>query len=198
MTAFPFDGGDRNRTMSCYGGILRIFRKRRAHNDEFSHFDATHFLDAVRVVLNHIGDGRGAGDVAAVHAGLVDDLVQDNAAAAVELGVKAGDVPEAMDPNGDHALDRARELHCEEFIDPPMFPMLTQLSPATHEAKREPWEVSLMGNQRLFGRRKVTKNARLQFDKGLAQAREFGRVVEIGGVVSLTAVADSRAAVATV
>ncbi|NVN00143.1 DUF3320 domain-containing protein [Arthrobacter sp. SDTb3-6] len=322
---FPFDKGDRNRTMSCYGGILRIFRKRWAHNDEFSHFDATHFLDTVRIVLNHIGDGQRSGDVAAVHASLVDDLVKEDAEPAVALDVHAVDVSKAVDSDGCHDSYIPGELHCDVFIDPPSFPTFGQLSPATHETRWEPWDVSLMGDpdtldrlrtkdsqqkvravvedivdaeapihiERLaklvgyafglkrvgkdrvksivhqvgkssvfrddfgfvwpenvepqkwllyrscaegerdfdevspielanaivaeltgkgdaalddlryavlnaFGRKKVTKNSRLQFGKGLAQAREFGRVVEDGGVISLAEVAGSGAGLAAV
>lgn len=311
---FPFDVGDRNRTMSCYGGILRIFRKRWAHNDEFSHFDATHFLDTVRIVLTHIGDAERAGDVAAVHVELVDDLVRDDAAPAVALAMDLRAVQTADSTAGDCVLEFERELHCEEFAGSPFLPGISGIRSATHETTWEPWEVTLMGDpdildrlrtkdgqqkvravvedivdaeapvhiERLaklvgysfglkrvskdrvksivhqvkkssvfrdaadfvwpenvepgrwllyrsctdgerefdqvspvelanaivaeltakggtpvdalryvvlnaFGRKKVTKNAQLQFDKGLEQAREFGRVTETGGVVSLAA-----------
>lgn len=147
---YPFDEGDRNRTMSSYGGILRIFRKRWAHNDEFSHFEASHLLDTARIVMMHIGDSGRADEVAALQGELVDELVNDTADAGVES---------ERDPK--HGLDEdAQPFHLElvttcrgmggwnkEAEAPARVPGLHGFRSATHETTWEPWEVTVMGVQ---------------------------------------------------
>ena len=135
----PFDEGDRNRTMSCYGGILRIFRKRWAHNDEFSHFEASHLLDTVR-----------AEEVAALHAGLVVELVNDAADTGAEPEQK---LKHALDE--DDLPDQFRLVTtCQGMGDwnkgakiPAREPGLQGFRSASHETVWEPWEVSVMGVQ---------------------------------------------------
>lgn len=148
--SYPFDEGDRNRTMSCYGGILRIFRKRWAHNDEFSHFEASHLLDTVRIVMMHIGDAARAEEVAALHAGLVDELVNDT----VDRGAES-------EQKLKHALDEdawpdqfGLVTTCQGMGDwnkgaqtPAREPGLQGFRSASHETVWEPWEVSVMGVQ---------------------------------------------------
>lgn len=147
---YPFDKGDRNRTMSCYGGILRIFRKRWAHNDEFSHFEASHLLDTVRIVMSHIGDTVRGETVAALHAGLVDELVNDPADTSVE--------PEQrLKPALDEDAWREQPgmvTTCHGMLDwdkrvktPAREQGLQGFRSASHETVWEPWEVSVMGVQ---------------------------------------------------
>jgi hypothetical protein len=72
---YPFDAGDPNRTLSSYGSVLRIVRKRWAHNDVFGTFDALTAVDTVRTVLAHIGDGPRAAQAAQLRTSLLSGLV---------------------------------------------------------------------------------------------------------------------------
>jgi hypothetical protein len=72
---YPFDAGDPNRTLSSYGSVLRIVRKRWAHNDAFGTFDALTAVDTVRTVLAHIGDGPRAAQAAQLRTCLLSGLV---------------------------------------------------------------------------------------------------------------------------
>jgi len=147
---YPFDEGDRNRTMSSYGGILRIFRKRWAHNDEFSHFEASHLLDTVLIVMMHIGDSGRADEVAALHAGLVDELVNETANA----GVKSEQDPKHGISEDARPVDLEMFATCQGMGDwnkdaktPARVPGLHGFRSTTHETIWEPWEVTVMGVQ---------------------------------------------------
>lgn len=72
---YPFDVGDKNRTLSSYGSVLRIVRRRWAHNDEFGTFDALSAVDTVRTVLAHIGDQVRADQTAVLRSELLSELV---------------------------------------------------------------------------------------------------------------------------
>lgn len=72
---YPFDAGDPNRTLSSYGSVLRIVRKRWAHNDVFGTFDALTAVDTVRTVLAHIGDGPRAAQAAQLRMSLLSGLI---------------------------------------------------------------------------------------------------------------------------
>lgn len=72
---YPFDNGDSNRTLSSYGSVLRIVRRRWAHNDEFELFDVLSAVDAVRTVLAHIGDSDRAQEAASLRTSLLSELV---------------------------------------------------------------------------------------------------------------------------
>lgn len=71
----PFDEGDKNRTLSSYGSVLRIVRNRLAHGGEFEVFDALHAVDTVRTVLSHIGDEKRAEQAAGLRTSLIDELL---------------------------------------------------------------------------------------------------------------------------
>ena len=73
---YPFDVGDKNRTLSSYGSVLRIVRRRWAHNDEFGTFDALTAVDTVRTVLAHVGDGLRAEKAAELRTSLLSELVE--------------------------------------------------------------------------------------------------------------------------
>lgn len=73
---YPFDEGDKNRTLSSYGSVLRIVRRRWAHNDEFGTFDALTAVDTVRTVLAHVGDGPRAEEAAELRTSLLSELVE--------------------------------------------------------------------------------------------------------------------------
>lgn len=73
---YPFDAGDKNRTLSSYGSVLRIVRRRWAHNDVFGTFDALTAVDTVRTVLAHIGDDKRAGAAAKLRTSLLSELVE--------------------------------------------------------------------------------------------------------------------------
>lgn len=73
---YPFDAGDKNRTLSSYGSVLRIVRRRWAHNDEFGTFDALTAVDTVRTVLAHVGDGARAEEAAELRSSLLSELVE--------------------------------------------------------------------------------------------------------------------------
>lgn len=73
---YPFDAGDKNRTLSSYGSVLRIVRRRWAHNDEFGTFDALTAVDTVRTVLAHVGDGPRAEKAAELRTSLLSELVE--------------------------------------------------------------------------------------------------------------------------
>lgn len=159
---YPFDEGDYNRTMSSYGGILRIFRKRWAHNDEFSHFEANHLLDTVRIVMMHIGDSARAEEVAALHAKLVGELVDETVDAGVELeqGHGPGPAEDAWPPHFELVAT------CQGMLGgnlaaqaPARAPGLLGFRSATHETAWEPWEVTVMGVQEDLDRLR-TKAAR--------------------------------------
>lgn len=72
---YPFDAGDKNRTLSSYGSVLRIVRRRWAHNDEFGTFDALSAVDTVRTVLAHVGDQDRADQAALLRSDLLSELV---------------------------------------------------------------------------------------------------------------------------
>lgn len=72
---YPFDTGDKNRTLSSYGSVLRIVRRRWAHNDEFGTFDALTAVDTVRIVLAHVGDVKRANQAAVLRSSLLSELV---------------------------------------------------------------------------------------------------------------------------
>ena len=82
---YPFDAGDRNRTLSSYGSVLRIIRNRLSHGSEFEVFDALHAADTVRTVLAHIGDAEGSSRAADIRAAVIKDLL--------EASESQGDVP---------------------------------------------------------------------------------------------------------
>lgn len=73
---YPFDAGDKNRTLSSYGSVLRIVRRRWAHNDEFGTYDALAAVDTVRTVLAHIGDAKRAGTAAELRSSVLSELVE--------------------------------------------------------------------------------------------------------------------------
>lgn len=73
---YPFDAGDKNRTLSSYGSVLRIVRRRWAHNDEFGTFDALSAVDTVRTVLAHIGDKDRADQASVLRSALLSELVE--------------------------------------------------------------------------------------------------------------------------
>ncbi|MGV2953363.1 DUF3320 domain-containing protein [Glutamicibacter sp. AGC46] len=73
---YPFDAGDKNRTLSSYGSVLRIVRRRWAHNDEFGTFDALNAVDTVRTVLAHIGNQDRADQATVLRNSLVSELVE--------------------------------------------------------------------------------------------------------------------------
>lgn len=72
---YPFDEGDKNRTLSSYGSVLRIVRNRLAHGGEFEVFDALHAVDTVRTVLSHIGDEKRAEQAADLRTSLFNELL---------------------------------------------------------------------------------------------------------------------------
>lgn len=147
---YPFDEGDRNRTMSSYGGILRIFRKRWAHNDEFSHFEASHLLDTVRIVMMHMGDSERAEEVAALHAQLVGELVNETADAGVG---SAQGLEQGLDEDVWPAhLEQVTTCHgmggwIKDAEAPGRVSSIHEFRSTTHETDWEPWEVSVMGVQ---------------------------------------------------
>lgn len=73
---YPFDEGDKSRTLSSYGSVLRIVRRRWAHNDEFGTFDALTAVDTVRTVLAHVGDSTRAEEAAQLRTSLLSELVE--------------------------------------------------------------------------------------------------------------------------
>lgn len=73
---YPFDAGDRNRTLSSYGSVLRIIRNRLSHGSEFEVFDALQAADTVRTVLAHIGDAEGSSRAADIRAAVIKDLLE--------------------------------------------------------------------------------------------------------------------------
>lgn len=76
ILGYPFDAGDKNRTLSSYGSVLRIVRRRWAHNDEFGTFDALTAVDTVRTVLAHVGDDARAEEAAELRTSLLSELVE--------------------------------------------------------------------------------------------------------------------------
>lgn len=72
---YPFDQGDKNRTLSSYGSVLRIVRNRLSHGGEFEVFDALHAVDTVRTVLAHIGDDERAVQAADLRTSLIAELL---------------------------------------------------------------------------------------------------------------------------
>ena len=83
----PFDAGDRNRTLSSYGSVLRIIRNRLSHGGEFEVFDALNTADTVKTVLSHIGDSDGARRAEEIRATLLRDLLEDMDASTAEGGI---------------------------------------------------------------------------------------------------------------
>ncbi|MCQ1947574.1 DUF3320 domain-containing protein [Arthrobacter sp. zg-Y1116] len=73
---YPFDAGDRNRTLSSYGSVLRIIRNRLSHGGEFEVFDALQAADTVRTVLTHIGDTDGADRAGEIRTAVIKDLLE--------------------------------------------------------------------------------------------------------------------------
>ena len=73
---YPFDAGDKNRTLSSYGSVLRIVRNRLSHGGEFEVFDALQAADTVRTVLTHIGDIDGASRAGEIRAAVIKDLLE--------------------------------------------------------------------------------------------------------------------------
>ncbi|MDM7990719.1 DUF3320 domain-containing protein [Arthrobacter sp. zg-Y877] len=73
---YPFDAGDKNRTLSSYGSVLRIIRNRVSHGGEFEVFDALQAADTVRTVLTHIGDADGANRAGEIRTAVIKDLLE--------------------------------------------------------------------------------------------------------------------------
>lgn len=140
---YPFDDGDHNRTMSSFGGILRIYRKRWAHNDEFSHFEATHLIDTVRIVMGHIGDTSRAAEVAQLHAGLVKELIADEPAAVPAAATGSQHLVTKSPGSNTASVIAAGAMHI------PAEPRVTgieRIRGNSREVAWEPWEVSVMGD----------------------------------------------------
>ena len=75
---YPFDIGDPNRTLSTYGSVLRIVRKRWAHNDEFDPFEELAAVDTIRIVLHHILASELATKVAGLRSELMAEVFIDS------------------------------------------------------------------------------------------------------------------------
>lgn len=91
---YPFDEGDKNRTLSSYGSVLRIVRRRWAHNDEFGTFDALTAVDTVRTVLAHVGDDARAEEAAELRTSLLSELVEATDERPAPAPAPEGAVPE--------------------------------------------------------------------------------------------------------
>lgn len=101
---YPFDAGDKSRTLSSYGSVLRIVRRRWAHNDQFGTFDALAAVDTVRTVLAHIGDDKRAGTAGELRTAVLSELVEvsderpiKDASHVEGLGFEAGTSEDQMD-----------------------------------------------------------------------------------------------------
>lgn len=147
---YPFDEGDYNRTLSSYGGILRIFRKRWAHNDEFSHFEANHLLDTVRIVMTHIGDHARAVEIASLHTGLVGELASSSPMSEDVDQVTETEALAAVEPR----LQQERVTTCQSpiYLDtepekPTRVLGLDGFRSTTYESLWEPWDISVIGVQ---------------------------------------------------
>ncbi|MFF3036704.1 Swt1 family HEPN domain-containing protein [Arthrobacter citreus] len=108
---YPFDAGDRNRTLSSYGSVLRIIRNRLSHGNEFEVFDALQASDTVRTVLAHIGDAEGSRRAADIRAEVIRELVE--ASEGVVAGPGEEDSPEQIPlPEGQQTeLDASSQLY---------------------------------------------------------------------------------------
>ncbi|WP_186759117.1 hypothetical protein [Arthrobacter alpinus] len=179
---YPFDSGDPNRTMSSCGGILRINRKRWAHNDEFSHFEAAHFIDTVRIVMAHIGNPARAAEVDQLHSALVEELTADDAETDVspearpELAVEYMTTCEGMAGPGAVAIDDFSEEPNAEPV--PRALGLAGIRPLGHEAIWDPWEVTLMGDSEVLDtmRTKAAKERARAVIEDIVDARRPSRL----------------------
>lgn len=127
---YPFDMGDKNRTLSSYGSVLRIVRRRWAHNDDFGTFDALTAVDTVRTVLAHIGDESRAVEAAELRTSLLSELVEP--------------ADERADPAASKAEATTRGSGPDEGnvpVDPGAQVLLTGAIPW------EPWAVAVIGEQ---------------------------------------------------
>lgn len=127
---YPFDAGDKNRTLSSYGSVLRIVRRRWAHNDDFGTFDALNAVDTVRTVLAHIGDIARAAEASELRTSLVSELIEPEDAHA-DLG----------EPTS--TMTASAGTHCEG-IQPAEPGQKDSLSGAI---PWEPWTVAVIGEQ---------------------------------------------------
>lgn len=121
---YPFDEGDRNRTLSSYGSVLRIVRNRLFHGAEFEAFDALHAVDTMRTVLAHIGDSDRAAQVADIRTALMSQLVAE---------------PDGM---GQYQPDTAPEHPEENQLEPSTAP-----EPLYGESPWQPWMTVVVGEQ---------------------------------------------------
>lgn len=74
---FPFSATDKHRTLSTYGGVLRLVRNQVAHNSELSVLDALRAVDTVRIVLMFIVDEAGVDRITELRRQVIDELVLD-------------------------------------------------------------------------------------------------------------------------
>ena len=133
---YPFDQGDNNRTLSTYGSVLRIVRRRWAHNDKFELFDAMSAVDAVRTVLAHIGDSTRAEEAAGLRTSLLSDLVD----LPIQPGATEAIEPEAMPVSGASADVK------EDKREPSRQSIVPTSKPGYKgEIPWEPWLVAIVG-----------------------------------------------------
>lgn len=136
---YPFDAGDSNRTFSSYGSVLRIVRKRWAHNDEFDVFDALSAVDTVRTVLVHIGDHESAQKAAGLRAELLSNVLAESESLGVEV-----------DPNEKREIFKTSGEELEDGL------YKIGYSP-TGELPWEPWPIVLVGQQSELDNLRVQK-----------------------------------------
>lgn len=74
---FPFSATDKHRTLSTYGGVLRLVRNQVAHNADLSVLDALRAVDTVRIMLMFIGDEAGVDRITELRRQVIDELVKD-------------------------------------------------------------------------------------------------------------------------
>ncbi|GAA1365409.1 Swt1 family HEPN domain-containing protein [Arthrobacter rhombi] len=127
---YPFDAGDKSRTLSSYGSVLRIVRRRWAHNEDFGTFDSLTAVDTVRTVLVHIGDEARAAEAAALRTSLLSELVEP-----------ADERPEPADSS---KAEESASAGPAESGSPAGPAKETPLSGAT---AWEPWNVAVIGEQ---------------------------------------------------
>ncbi len=142
---FPFDLGDKNRTLSAYGSVLRIVRKRWAHNDEFSPFDGLAAIETIRTVLAHISDDGRAAQAAELRSKVVNALWQEGEATSTGRGDAEKDEP------GNGTEEPEPTVGEEGTDDPGTIGVSEETGVGTLRRSRtvqwEPWEIALVGEQ---------------------------------------------------
>lgn len=122
---YPFDAGERNRTLASYGSVLRNLRIRLSHVGEYEVFNALHVVDTVRTIPAHIADTLWAGQAAGVRTALIEELAAAEAvgsakrAAASDQQLREWECDESAQLSGAPRWGRGRSFSSEstETID---------------------------------------------------------------------------------